>query len=808
MSSFARRYVTWLDQRRAGVIVLAALVTILAAIFSARLALRSDLSNLLPASQRSVHDLEQLRHRARGFGSLVVAVEAPDPAARAAAGQTIERALLQVDRELVIDVATDAAAAARYAWTYRYQLAPADDLRAARDRLRERLDQARRDANPLYVDLEDPEPEPTADDPLRELEDRLAELERKAQAPRERVSKDGRIQLFSVTATFPATDTAHGKRLLARLRARLGAVALPPGVRVHYTSSIPFAVAEQASVVAGMVLAAVVTLVLCSLGLLLYYRTGWGVLAALFALAAGVSCTFAITALTIGHLNLLSAFLTAIVVGNGINSSLLVLARYLEELRRDPAPLPAMVAALSGALRGTAAAAAAAAIAYASLVATDFRGFRHFGIIAGTGMVLCWITAFTVLPAALLALAGRGRLRVGAPPALGEALARVLTWRPRLTAGLGAVAALVATVGAVIYIAHDPFAKDWRDLRADNRHLRELRRLDNRLLEGFAGSHSVVMTYQVLAALPARADAAATMRALRDGEKARPPGRPLLADVVGLEDLVPSDQPDRLALLTELRHLVDEALAGELEPAEAERLRRLRPPETLAPVTLADVPPGLSWPFVEQDGSAGRLLLLRGASRFRTWDVGDRLEFADQIRRLPLPDGTLLAGEALVVADIVRVMERDAPLMIAIALAGSALTIVLVVGIGRHAFATIVASLAGVSSMIALCALVGLRVHFIDLIALPITIGIGVDYAVNLAARRREVGSGSDRAILASTGSAVLMCSFTTTVGYASLLLSANGGIRSFGLASMLGEITCLTMALVLVPALLGRRAR
>ena len=47
------------------------------------------------------------------------------------------------------------------------------------------------------------------------------------------------------------------------------------------------------------------------------------------------------------------------------------------------------------------------------------------------------------------------------------------------------------------------------------------------------------------------------------------------------------------------------------------------------------------------------------------------------------------------------------------------------------------------------------------------------------------------------------LCSWTTTVGYGSLLLSANAGIRSFGLVAILGEATCLLAALTLAPALL-----
>ena len=29
---------------------------------------------------------------------------------------------------------------------------------------------------------------------------------------------------------------------------------------------------------------------------------------------------------------------------------------------------------------------------------TDFRGFKHFGVIGGYAMLLCWLATYTVLP--------------------------------------------------------------------------------------------------------------------------------------------------------------------------------------------------------------------------------------------------------------------------------------------------------------------------------------------------------------------------------------------------------------------------
>jgi len=98
-------------------------------------------------------------------------------------------------------------------------------------------------------------------------------------------------------------------------------------------------------------------------------------------------------------------------------------------------------------------------------------------------------------------------------------------------------------------------------------------------------------------------------------------------------------------------------------------------------------------------------------------------------------------------------------------------------------------------------------VNFLDFIALPITLGIGVDYAVNVVTRERAEGPGRARAALATTGGAVALCSWTTMIGYGSLLLSPNAGIRSFGMTAILGEATCLLVALSVAPALLSALA-
>ena len=102
--------------------------------------------------------------------------------------------------------------------------------------------------------------------------------------------------------------------------------------------------------------------------------------------------------------------------------------------------------------------------------------------------------------------------------------------------------------------------------------------------------------------------------------------------------------------------------------------------------------------------------------------------------------------------------------------------------------------------------LLRLKLNFVNFAVLPITFGIGVDYAVNLYQRYRQTGS-VDEAVV-NSGGAVALCSVTTMLGYATLITADNQAIQSFGLTAVIGEITCLSAALFALPAILSLRDR
>jgi uncharacterized protein len=263
-------------------------------------------------------------------------------------------------------------------------------------------------------------------------------------------------------------------------------------------------------------------------------------------------------------------------------------------------------------------------------------------------------------------------------------------------------------------------------------------------------------------------------------------------------------------VLADIRGMLTPEALDEMSPKDRAELEKVRPPDDVRALGDADLPEELAWPFIEADGSRGKVILAMSGWGYEIWDAHDLVRFSDDVRALHLGDDVLLGGTAFVFADVIRSIERDGPLATLCSIIGAVFVVALVMGVGRHAAVTLICCVAGTLFMLAAASLLGLRVNFLDFVALPITVGIGIDYAVNIAARERELGPGRSREALESVGGAVALCSFTTIVGYGSLLLSQQRAIRSFGAAAILGEATCLTAALAFAPALLyvlGRRA-
>ena len=585
------------------------------------------------------------------------------------------------------------------------------------------------------------------------------------------------------------------------------------GVKVAYAGHVTSNVLEHQALAEDLVWATLLVVLAVAAAVAIYNRTWKAVVAVGVPLAAGTLVTFGVANVLVGHLNTNTAFLASIVVGNGINVGLVFFARYLEARRGGTEPLAAMELAVRETWLGTLAAALAAGAAYASLMATDFRGFSQFGLIGGIGMTLAWLTSYLVTPPLVLAWERHAPIpRAGQRPAR-PIFTRAVSWAtgaaPRATT-LVTAALTAASIALGVQASREPgrwFEYDFSRLR-DQTALRDGGPAwwDERVDDLF-GDH---LTPTVILARD-EAEARAIARAVDAHRRAHPDG--LVGPVLSVATVVPEGQAEKLPLLREIRALATPENLAFLPPDRRLALEGALPPADLRPFDARDLPEQLRRKLTEKDGRIGTPVLVRPSGRMDVWDGRDMIRFRDELRTIPLPPGTPTASWLLLMAEVLTLIARDGPRATFLALASVVLLVIAAFALGKRSERRasdalwILAALAvGVVWFLGLGAALGMRLNMLDFIALPITFGIGVDYATNIFQRRRLHPEGGIVEAVRTTGGAVTLCSLTTIIGYSSLVVARNQALVSFGLLAGLGEVACLAAALLALPAVLRWR--
>jgi predicted RND superfamily exporter protein len=217
-----------------------------------------------------------------------------------------------------------------------------------------------------------------------------------------------------------------------------------------------------------------------------------------------------------------------------------------------------------------------------------------------------------------------------------------------------------------------------------------------------------------------------------------------------------------------------------------------------------DLPAIARRPFTEIDGSVGRVVLVYPPEQgLSVWNGRDLLRIAAVLQKLHLPSGKTLetSGSAVVFGAMIRSVLHDGPIATYASLIAVLLIVFLTIRPVSAAGMAVGTLILGVLLMVGAAGWAGVRVTFLNFIALPITFGIGAEYALNVVTRYRE--EGDIRKAVISTGAAVALCSWTTIVGYGSLLAASNQALQGFGAMAILGEVACLLAAIAALPALL-----
>lgn len=682
------------------------------------------------------------------------------------------------------------------------------------------------------------------------------------------LSLDRRMLLIVLTPVANALEIEESIATVVEVEDIMAEVApRHPAVHASTTGMAKIGQDELNSVGAYTVVLSLVALMLIYL-LLARAFGGWVIpLIALTPLVMGIFWTMAALEFLFDDLNIFTAMMMLVLLGIGIDFSIHIIARFQEERRRGAALADAVETMLRTTAVAVIIGAVTTALAFFTLMVGETEGVHEFGIAAGLGVVFTLAAILIAVPA-LLTLRDRVRARRGAavemqaPAAQGSyrwigAVAAV-GWRypGRFLAVVGLVVA-----GSVWGMRHTAYEYDFLELEAKGLRSVELQReIPERFGISDHGAWLVIDDIEMsrglkeeLRRLPEVGEVNAISDYIPSAERlavygpkleafrnnvlttARAPWRTgdagaLAREVERLWDNL--DLMSNLAYTAGLDRIVSvidqitglDAETGETDseallPTLSRRLAAGAPDEIMrplaeawatrfeadlvrmsnpAPVSLDELPGSVLRSFTPKEGDG---YLTHIMPRRYLWDRESLERFAAQTEAV---HPNVIGSEKLI---LIMMDETLADGEAAALLALTAIAVLLVLHFrGPIGLVALIPLVVGSLVMLGLMYVLGMKYNYMNLIATPIILGIGIDDGVHALHRLRETRS-ADRAHVASSfqfvGKAILLTSLTTMIGFGSVAFYSMRGMASFGQVLFLGVGACFLATILVLPAVM-----
>ncbi|NWG00306.1 MAG: MMPL family transporter [Thermoanaerobaculaceae bacterium] len=525
---------------------------------------------------------------------------------------------------------------------------------------------------------------------------------------------------------------------------------------------------------------------------------------AFFPLATGLALTFVFAFFALGRVSSATSGFAALLVGLGIDFTIVMYGRYLEGRLAglDIGQALDVMATFSGpaVLLG----AVTTVGTFFTFFVTRFPGLRELGLLTGTGIVLLAVSAFLLLPA-LVTLFDRGRAPV--PHSAWLDLRGVLGFAERHRRA-------VLVVWGAVTLASFALAPGLR-LDDDVRNLRSPANAGVRIQEevaqafGFSFNSMIIRVrgaderelFERARAVTEGLDPLVAKGVLSSYESVVNLVPPLEAQERALEWLrdhadlsEPAAVRATLTAALEANGLVPEAFSAGLDALEStlrpagpltldawkgtpveELLERSIRVEASGCETIVTVfpPPGM-WRRTAPPELVRLVATVPGAALTGTNVVSERL------RQVVWTDAALAGGVGLVVVFLMLLWE--------FASVGSALFCLIPVA-------------SGVAWTVGAMVLLDFPLNLLNIFVLTMVIGVGVDYGIHVLHRLREGGS---REGLAETARMVVLAALTTIVGFGSLVTTHYPGLQSIGWMTSSGVLFACLAAIVVLPLLWG----
>jgi predicted exporter len=109
--------------------------------------------------------------------------------------------------------------------------------------------------------------------------------------------------------------------------------------------------------------------------------------------------------------------------------------------------------------------------------------------------------------------------------------------------------------------------------------------------------------------------------------------------------------------------------------------------------------------------------------------------------------------------------------------------------------------------LLAIMRLFGLKWNFVNLMATPLLLGTGIDYAIHVTLTLKRTGM-CFKELWNGTGKALLFCGASNVIGFGSLIFSSSDALVSLGQVAVIGILFSMAVSIFLLPGWHARSSR
>jgi len=678
------------------------------------------------------------------------------------------------------------------------------------------------------------------------------------------ISQDKTMLLISVQPNFSLMDVEKMVEHVDAMQNLLD-IHLPdyPGVTAGLTGMMPLGRDEMVYSMHDMQVTSVIAFILVIALFILSFRMWTSPLLAGANLIIGIIWAAGFGAIFLDGLNLFTQMFAVILIGMGIDYSIHIISIYNEMRYKGESMADAMKSTMLKSGAGIITSGLTTASAFFTLMISDSRGMKEMGLMLGLGILACMLSSVLVLPSLLVTrekLAARFRKK---PP---KAVNVNFNFLGKMGYGIShkpiqyLVIGLVVT-GLLLYQALT-VTFDYNYLNMEPKGIPSVTLQDDivdafqmspdfalvtaetveearELAEKAKDVPSISMVASISDYIPSEQQQQKRLPHLRDiHEYLAASGSPseltktefmdLMSELerlemnvyelaqmayIGGQDRIDRKckqligDPEDSTASNYILDLVDGFMAG--SGAITTRMSRFQKDyephlkqkafsmANTDPITIQMIPADIKNQFYNQNEDR---LLVTLVPTEKVWNLEFMTQFSEQIKRVsPRATGTPPMFLALI-----NYISADGRLATLLTLVVVFLLLLADFRKVSTVLITMIPLIIGAVWMVGLLNTIGQQLTLLNVMAIPMIIGIGIDFGVHFMHRYRHEGPGQIRTVVASTGKAIMITSMTTMIGFGTLLLAKYRGMGSMGLLLVLGVGACFLTTVWLLPAILG----